>query len=71
MWKATVVAKVKPPTSEEAAKIENRAILGVIQPRVNTALMEQLCKQKATVLSLDSLLRTVSDLLSKLRSSFY
>eukprot|EP01036_Dinobryon_divergens_P022104 gene22104-30339_t len=60
VWKATVVAKVKPPTSEEAAKIENRAILGIIQPRVNTALMEQLCKQKATVLSLDSLLRTLS-----------
>jgi len=61
VWKSTVVAKVKPPTLEEAAKLENRAIVGIIQPRVNTVLMEQLVKQKATVLSLDSLLRTVID----------
>lgn len=61
IWKATVVAKVKPPTLEEAAKIENRAIVGIIQPRVNTELLDQLIKQKATVLSLDSLLRTVND----------
>eukprot|EP00597_Dinobryon_sp_UTEXLB2267_P000363 CAMPEP_0170073608 /NCGR_PEP_ID=MMETSP0019_2-20121128/10997_1 /TAXON_ID=98059 /ORGANISM="Dinobryon sp., Strain UTEXLB2267" /LENGTH=970 /DNA_ID=CAMNT_0010283251 /DNA_START=268 /DNA_END=3180 /DNA_ORIENTATION=- len=60
VWKSTVVAKVKAPTLEEAAKLENRAIVGIIQPRVNTLLMEQLVKQKATVLSLDSLLRTLS-----------
>lgn len=60
VWKADVVAKVRPPTQDEAAKIENRAILSIIQPRVNTELLEQLVKQKATVLSLDSLLRTLS-----------
>ena len=60
VWKAEVVAKVRPPTSEEAKRIENRAIVSIIQPRVNTELLDQLVKQKATVLSLDSLLRTLS-----------
>lgn len=59
-WKAEVVAKVRPPTSEEAARIGNRAIVSIIQPRQNIDLMNQLVKQKATVLSLDSLLRTLS-----------
>jgi NAD(P) transhydrogenase len=59
-WKAQVVAKVRPPTPDEAAKIENRAIVSIIQPRQNTELLNQLVKQKATVLSLDSLLRTLS-----------
>lgn len=59
-WKAAVVAKVRPPTLEEAARIEDRSIVSVIQPRINTQLMDQLVKQKATVLSLDSLLRTLS-----------
>lgn len=34
-WKAQVVAKVRPPTSEEATKIGNRAIVSIIQPRQN------------------------------------
>ena len=59
-WKAQVVAKVRPPTLEEAARVENRAIVSVIQPRVNTDLLAQLVKQKSTVLALDSLLRTLS-----------
>jgi NAD(P) transhydrogenase len=60
VWKSEVVAKVRPPTDTEAKKIENRTILSVIQPRVNTQLVDQLAAQKATVLSLDSLLRTLS-----------
>lgn len=59
-WKGEVVAKVRPPTSEEAAKIGDRAIVSIIQPRQNIDLMNQLVKQKSTVLSLDSLLRTLS-----------
>lgn len=59
-WKADVVAKVRPPTPEEAARIGSRAIVSIIQPRQNTDLMNQLVKQKATVLSLDSLMRTLS-----------
>ena len=60
IWTSEVVAKVRPPTAEEAAKLENRAIVSIIQPRVNTELMTQLVSQKATILSLDSLLRTLS-----------
>jgi NAD(P) transhydrogenase len=59
-WKQPLVAKVLPPTLEEAARIQDRAILSIIQPRVRTDLYDQLTAQKATVLSLDSLLRTLS-----------
>jgi len=59
-WKAAVVAKVRPPTLDEAKLIENRSIVSIIQPRINTQLMDQLLAQKATVFSLDSLLRTLS-----------
>jgi H+-translocating NAD(P) transhydrogenase len=59
-WKAEVVAKVRPPTAEEAKKIEGRSIVSIIQPRQNVELMDQFVKQKSTVLSLDSLLRTLS-----------
>jgi H+-translocating NAD(P) transhydrogenase len=60
VWKSDVVTKVRPPSLEEAAKIEGRAICSVIQPRLNPELMNQFVKQKSTVLSLDSLLRTLS-----------
>jgi H+-translocating NAD(P) transhydrogenase len=60
VWKAQVVTKVRPPTLEEAARVENRAICSIIQPRINTDLLAQLVKQKSTVFSLDSLLRTLS-----------
>ena len=59
-WKTEVVAKVRPPTLKEAALIENRSVVSIIQPRVNTDLMDQLVKQKANVFSLDSLMRTLS-----------
>ena len=60
LWKSEVVAKVRPPTAAEALLLEGRSIVSIIQPRVNTELMTQLVKQRATVLSLDSLLRTLS-----------
>lgn len=59
-WKSQVVAKIRPPTSTEAALVEDRSIVSIIQPVVNTELMDQLTKQKANVFSLDSLLRTLS-----------
>ena len=60
VWKANVVAKVRAPDAAEAARIEGRSIMSIIQPRVNTVLLDQLVKQKATVFSMDSLLRTLS-----------
>lgn len=59
-WKAEVVTKVLPPTLDEAKRIEGRSIMSIIQPRVNTSLLDQLVKQKAQVFSMDSLLRTLS-----------
>ena len=59
-WKAQVVTKVLPPNPTEATLLENRTIVSIIQPRSNLALLDQLTKQKSTVLSLDSLLRTLS-----------
>lgn len=60
VWKSQVVAKVRPPNPEEASKIEDRVLVSIIQPKSNAPLVEQLTKQNSTVLSLDSLLRTLS-----------
>jgi len=51
-WKSPLICKVRPPTLEEAKKIENRSVMSVIQPRVNTELMNALLAQKATVYSM-------------------
>jgi len=59
-WSCEVVTKVTPPTLEEAKLIQGRSIMSIIQPRVNTDLLNQLVKQKAQVFSMDSLLRTLS-----------
>lgn len=59
-FKAEMVLKVRPPTSDEAKLIENRNLMSIVQPRVNTDLVDQLVKQKATVFSMDTLLRTLS-----------
>jgi NAD(P) transhydrogenase len=59
-WQQTVTAKVLPPTLQEAAKLQDRALVSIVQPRVQEDLYTQLATQGATVLSLDSLLRTLS-----------
>lgn len=59
-FKAEMVLKVRPPTMDEAKLIENRNLMSIVQPRVNTELVDQLIKQKATVFSMDTLLRTLS-----------
>ena len=59
-YKSQIVAKVRQPTLAEAKKVENRSIMSIIQPRISPELMTQLNSQKATVFSMDSLLRTLS-----------
>jgi NAD/NADP transhydrogenase alpha subunit len=44
----------------EAEALENRTLISLIYPRQNEALVDKFAQQKATVLSLDSLLRTLS-----------
>lgn len=60
VWKSDLVLKVKPPTPEEAALLEDRASLSFLYPAVNTELVAQLQKQGATALGIDSLHRTLS-----------
>ncbi|RYG65587.1 hypothetical protein EON64_11615 [archaeon] len=45
-WDSPVVAKVRPPTLQEAALVQDRMIMSIIQPRVNLDLMKQLVTQK-------------------------
>jgi NAD(P) transhydrogenase len=59
-YKSQIVAKVRQPTIEEAKLVENRNIMSIIQPRISPELMAQFNSQKATVFSMDSLLRTLS-----------
>lgn len=60
IWKGEVIAKIRPPTLNEAELINHHTIISIIQPKQNEEIMKKLISQKATVLSLDSLLRTLS-----------
>mmetsp|Transcript_14687 Transcript_14687/g.19338 ORF Transcript_14687/g.19338 Transcript_14687/m.19338 type:complete len:1075 (+) Transcript_14687:107-3331(+) len=60
VWKSDLVMKVKPPTLEEAALLEDRMLLSFLYPAVNKDVVEQLQKQKATALAIDTLHRTLS-----------
>jgi len=60
VWKSDLVVTVRPPSAEEAKKLENRHILGQLNARQNTSLISQLASQNASVFSLDMLLRTLS-----------
>jgi len=60
IWKSDLVVKIRPPSKEDAAKLENRMIVGQLMARQNQELVEQLSKQGATALSMDMLLRTLS-----------
>lgn len=60
VWKSDLVMKVNPPTAEEAALLESRAIMSLFWPAQNKELLEQMAKQGATVLAMDQLPRTLS-----------
>ncbi|CAN0035672.1 unnamed protein product [Ectocarpus fasciculatus] len=60
VWKSDLVMKVNPPTPEEAALLESRAIMSLFWPAQNKELLEQMAKQGATVLAMDQLPRTLS-----------
>jgi len=59
-WSADFVTKVRIPTPEEAAKVENRTLLSFVQPAQNPELMAQLQGQGATVFAMDCIPRTLS-----------
>mmetsp|Transcript_16061 Transcript_16061/g.15471 ORF Transcript_16061/g.15471 Transcript_16061/m.15471 type:complete len:1066 (-) Transcript_16061:82-3279(-) len=55
-----IVLKVRPPTSEEAAKLGDRALMSFIYPAQNKELVQQLQDQKATAVAMDCIPRTLS-----------
>lgn len=52
--------QLRPPTTEEASKLENRTIISFIYPAQNRELVQQLVDQKATAFAMDCIPRTLS-----------
>ena len=52
--------QLRPPTTEEATKLENRTIISFIYPAQNRELVQQLIDQKATAFAMDCIPRTLS-----------
>ncbi len=52
--------QLRPPTTEEATKLENRTIISFIYPAQNGELVQQLIDQKATAFAMDCIPRTLS-----------
>lgn len=59
-WKQGVVLKVRAPSKADLAKVENRLFMGQLGARINPNLVKQAAEQKATVVDLTMLLRTLS-----------
>ena len=61
LWKKSdVVLKLRPPSSEEAALLEDKTLVSFIYPQQNKELVQQLQDQKATVFAMDCIPRTLS-----------
>jgi NAD(P) transhydrogenase subunit alpha len=58
-WAAPVVAKIAPPTPDEAAQLQGGAlIVSLLEPFRNAPLLERLANQNVDALSLESIPRT-------------
>ena len=55
-----IVLKLRPPTLEEAAQLKDRTLISFVWPAQNPELVKQLQEQKATVLAMDCIPRTLS-----------
>ena len=61
VWKQSdVVLKLRPPSADEAAKLEDKTLISFIYPAQNKDLVQQLQDQKATVFAMDCIPRTLS-----------
>jgi len=61
LWKQSdVVLKLRPPSPEEAAKLEDKTLVSFIHPAQNKELVKQLQDQKSTVFAMDCIPRTLS-----------
>ena len=52
--------QLRPPTTEEASKLEDRTLISFIYPAQNKELVQQLQDQKATAFAMDCIPRTLS-----------
>ncbi len=60
VWKSDIIMKVRPPTTDEASKVEDRTIMSFLYPAQNKELVQQLQDQKATAIAMDCIPRTLS-----------
>lgn len=61
VWKSSdIVMKLRPPTAEQAAALEDRTIVSFLYPAQNKDLVKQLQDQKATAFAMDCIPRTLS-----------
>uniref|UniRef100_A0A6V2B5X5 NAD(P) transhydrogenase, mitochondrial n=5 Tax=Ditylum brightwellii TaxID=49249 RepID=A0A6V2B5X5_9STRA len=60
VWKSDLVMKLRPPTPEEATKLEDRSLISFVWPGQNKELVQQLQDQNATVFAMDCIPRTLS-----------
>jgi len=61
VWKSSdIVMKLRPPTAEEVALLENRALISFLYPAQNPELLQQLQDQKSTAFAMDCIPRTLS-----------
>ena len=61
VWrKSDVVMKLRPPTTEETAQLEDRTLISFIYPAQNKELVQQLQDQKSTAFAMDCIPRTLS-----------
>lgn len=61
LWKQSdIVVKLRPPSTEEAAMLEDRTLISFVYPAQNKELLQKLQDQKATVFAMDCIPRTLS-----------
>ena len=61
LWKnSDIVMKLRPPTEEQAASLEDRTIVSFLYPGQDKDLVKQLQDQKATAFAMDCIPRTLS-----------
>lgn len=60
VWKQNIVTTINPPTLEEAGKVGNGTVLGALNTRFNSDLVEKMVDQKGSLIDLTMLLRTLS-----------
>jgi H+-translocating NAD(P) transhydrogenase len=61
VWKQSdIVLKLRPPSEQEVASLEDRTLISFLWPRQNEALVQKLQDQKATAFAMDCIPRTLS-----------